>query len=193
MTDREFLILSYSISYWTFNLCESRWKGIFARALTRPFLLFAQESIIQILGIYMAFLYGLFYSSSVIPIHLLLFSYGFSPQSSLLSCQTYFPMSITNRQVSLAYTTSRLVLGWRQRLNLMDDSWIAYIYALKTRMVALESPNLDCVSLLYSSLFPMAGIMILISSSQRQWFLLVLSFLLDSFLQDGRHKVTCIG
>ena len=46
---------------------ESRWKSIFAKALTRPFQLFVQEPIIQILGIYMAFIYGLFYSMSFIP------------------------------------------------------------------------------------------------------------------------------
>ena len=45
----------------------SRWKSIFAKALTRPFQLFVQEPIIQILGIYMAFIYGLFYSMSFIP------------------------------------------------------------------------------------------------------------------------------
>ncbi|PPQ81816.1 hypothetical protein CVT25_013652 [Psilocybe cyanescens] len=38
-----------------------RWKNIFRTALTRPFRLFAYESIVQILGIYMAFVYGIFY------------------------------------------------------------------------------------------------------------------------------------
>jgi hypothetical protein len=37
------------------------WKVIFKRALTRPFLLFAREPIIQLLGVYMAFLYGTLY------------------------------------------------------------------------------------------------------------------------------------
>ncbi|KDR79428.1 hypothetical protein GALMADRAFT_117698 [Galerina marginata CBS 339.88] len=37
------------------------WQNIFARALTRPFQLFAREAIVQILGIYMAFIYGIFY------------------------------------------------------------------------------------------------------------------------------------
>ncbi|KAF8800056.1 MFS polyamine transporter [Phlegmacium glaucopus] len=40
---------------------DRSWKGIFARSLIRPFQLFAQEPIIQLLGIYMAFIYGLFY------------------------------------------------------------------------------------------------------------------------------------
>ena len=38
------------------------WKHIFAKALTRPFLLFAREPIIQLLGVYMAFIYGTMYS-----------------------------------------------------------------------------------------------------------------------------------
>uniref|UniRef100_A0A8H8CER2 Major facilitator superfamily (MFS) profile domain-containing protein n=1 Tax=Psilocybe cubensis TaxID=181762 RepID=A0A8H8CER2_PSICU len=37
------------------------WKNIFKKALTRPFQLFAFENIVQILGIYMAFVYGIFY------------------------------------------------------------------------------------------------------------------------------------
>ncbi|KAF9458415.1 MFS polyamine transporter [Collybia nuda] len=41
---------------------ESRhWKFILRKALTRPFVMFAHETIIQLLGIYMAFMYGVFY------------------------------------------------------------------------------------------------------------------------------------
>ncbi|PPQ78471.1 hypothetical protein CVT25_011866 [Psilocybe cyanescens] len=40
---------------------ERTWKNIFRKALTRPFRLFAYESIVQILGLYMAFVYGIFY------------------------------------------------------------------------------------------------------------------------------------
>lgn len=40
---------------------DRSWKSIFAKALTRPFQLLAQEPIIQVFGIYMAFIYGLFY------------------------------------------------------------------------------------------------------------------------------------
>ncbi|RXW11237.1 hypothetical protein EST38_g14617 [Candolleomyces aberdarensis] len=36
-------------------------KAIFSKALTRPFKLFALESIVQLLGVYMAFIYGIFY------------------------------------------------------------------------------------------------------------------------------------
>ncbi|PPQ92011.1 hypothetical protein CVT25_004868 [Psilocybe cyanescens] len=40
---------------------DRTWKLIFSKALTRPFQIFAHEAIVQILGIYMAFVYGLFY------------------------------------------------------------------------------------------------------------------------------------
>ncbi|EDR04269.1 MFS polyamine transporter [Laccaria bicolor S238N-H82] len=37
------------------------WQHVFSKALIRPFKLFASESIIQLLGLYMAFIYGIFY------------------------------------------------------------------------------------------------------------------------------------
>ncbi|KAF8154426.1 MFS polyamine transporter [Crassisporium funariophilum] len=40
---------------------DRSWQRIFAKALTRPFLMFGQETIVQLLGIYMAFIYGVFY------------------------------------------------------------------------------------------------------------------------------------
>ncbi|KAF5372341.1 hypothetical protein D9615_009305 [Tricholomella constricta] len=40
---------------------ERSWSQIFSKALTRPFVLFAREEIVQLFGIYMAFIYGLFY------------------------------------------------------------------------------------------------------------------------------------
>ncbi|KAF9472907.1 MFS polyamine transporter [Pholiota conissans] len=40
---------------------DRSWQHIFRKALIRPFQLFTQEYIIQLLGIYMAFLYGIFY------------------------------------------------------------------------------------------------------------------------------------
>lgn len=42
------------------------WKVIFKKALTRPFALFAHEPIIQLLGLYMAFIYGTLYSKLLI-------------------------------------------------------------------------------------------------------------------------------
>ncbi|EDR04270.1 MFS polyamine transporter [Laccaria bicolor S238N-H82] len=37
------------------------WQHVFSKALVRPFKLFASEPIIQLLGLYMAFIYGIFY------------------------------------------------------------------------------------------------------------------------------------
>ena len=45
------------------NRSFTSWATIFRKALTRPFLIFYQEQIAQLLGVYMAFIYGLFYST----------------------------------------------------------------------------------------------------------------------------------
>lgn len=37
------------------------WKHLFAKSIIRPFALFASEPIIQLLGAYMAFIYGILY------------------------------------------------------------------------------------------------------------------------------------
>ncbi|KAI0703412.1 MFS polyamine transporter [Cytidiella melzeri] len=44
-----------------FDNSDRHWQHIFAKALTRPFQLFFREPIIQLLGLYMAFVYGLLY------------------------------------------------------------------------------------------------------------------------------------
>ena len=44
-----------------FQSDERHWKRIFAKALVRPFALFAYEPIVQLLGVYMAFVYGVMY------------------------------------------------------------------------------------------------------------------------------------
>ena len=40
---------------------DRTWQHVFAKALVRPFALFAREPIVQALGVYMAFIYGLMY------------------------------------------------------------------------------------------------------------------------------------
>lgn len=40
------------------------WRAIFAKALIRPFVLFVQEPIIQVMGLYMVFVYGMLYCES---------------------------------------------------------------------------------------------------------------------------------
>ncbi|KZT25464.1 MFS polyamine transporter [Neolentinus lepideus HHB14362 ss-1] len=44
-----------------FDSEDRHWKKIFAKSLSRPFVLFAREPIIQLLGVYMAFVYGTMY------------------------------------------------------------------------------------------------------------------------------------
>ena len=43
------------------RLTTFSWQAIMAKALVRPFALFVKEPIIQLLGLYMAYLYGLMY------------------------------------------------------------------------------------------------------------------------------------
>jgi hypothetical protein len=44
-----------------FQSDDRHWKRILTNALIRPFLLFAYEPIVQLLGLYMAFIYGVLY------------------------------------------------------------------------------------------------------------------------------------
>lgn len=44
-----------------FQSDDRHWKRIFAKSLIRPFALFSCEPILQLLGVYMAFIYGLLY------------------------------------------------------------------------------------------------------------------------------------
>ncbi|KAJ7593505.1 MFS polyamine transporter [Mycena floridula] len=44
-----------------FEGADRRWQTIFSKAMIRPFALFIREPIIQIIGIYMALVYGIFY------------------------------------------------------------------------------------------------------------------------------------
>jgi hypothetical protein len=57
LSHNHILIIHY---LFTHAIADS-WKAIFSKALTRPFKLFALESIVQLLGVYMAFIYGVFY------------------------------------------------------------------------------------------------------------------------------------
>lgn len=55
-TDSKFIYYYYC--YWLVkSFLHFSWKHIFAKAIVRPFALFAREPIIQLLGIYMAFVY----------------------------------------------------------------------------------------------------------------------------------------
>ena len=54
---------------------EQTWREFLVRSLVRPFVLFVEEPIIQLFGVYMAFVYGVIYSMQSIP-------------SSLIACRT---------------------------------------------------------------------------------------------------------
>lgn len=49
-----------------FQTDDRHWKRIFAKTLFRPFALFAREPIAQLMGVYMAFVYGLLYSEHIL-------------------------------------------------------------------------------------------------------------------------------
>lgn len=46
-----------------FQNADHTWKHILAKGLVRPFALFVREPILQLLGVYMAFSFGLLYSA----------------------------------------------------------------------------------------------------------------------------------
>lgn len=58
--DRQFVRLIFVVMY---THISNRWKAIFSKALSRPFKMFIYEPIVQLLGVYMAFVYGLLYST----------------------------------------------------------------------------------------------------------------------------------
>jgi hypothetical protein len=59
-TDRQCGRLTFVVMY---AYISNSWKAIFIKALVRPFKLFICEPIVQLLGVYMAFVYGLLYST----------------------------------------------------------------------------------------------------------------------------------
>ena len=59
-TDRQCGRLIFIVMY---AYISNSWKAILIKALVRPFKLFICEPIVQLLGVYMAFVYGLLYST----------------------------------------------------------------------------------------------------------------------------------
>ena len=59
-TNRQCVLLIFIVMY---AYISNSWKAIFKKALVRPFKLFICEPIVQLLGVYMAFVYGLLYST----------------------------------------------------------------------------------------------------------------------------------
>ena len=104
---------------------ESRWKTIFSIALTRPFLLFAQEPIIQILGIYMAFLYGLFYRLSSFP--------PFSFLALLFTYYSGFPFPLSLPDYHTKRICQRLQRSTRHRRLTLLCAWYWVIDSVSTQ------------------------------------------------------------
>lgn len=83
MVDREFYIFSISYIHTVRSpLRESSWKRIFSKALVRPFQLFYYEPIIQVMGTYLAFIYGIYYCLSSSPHRAI--CYSLNPESVLV-------------------------------------------------------------------------------------------------------------
>jgi hypothetical protein len=60
--DRQYGLSFFLRSSVLLTLCVfNSWKKIVSKALIRPFALFCQEPIVPLLGLYMAFIYGLLY------------------------------------------------------------------------------------------------------------------------------------
>jgi hypothetical protein len=60
--DRQYGLSFFLRSSVLLTLCVfNSWKKIVSKALIRPFALFSREPIVQLLGLYMAFIYGLLY------------------------------------------------------------------------------------------------------------------------------------
>lgn len=59
--DRQWAFGSWTSIWLIVNFILHSWKAIITKALVRPFRLFFSEPIAQLLGVYMAFIYGLLY------------------------------------------------------------------------------------------------------------------------------------
>lgn len=57
-SDRQWVLFFLGL---VFSSHPHSWKSILRNALTRPFVMFAHEPIIQLLGVFMAFVYGVMY------------------------------------------------------------------------------------------------------------------------------------
>ena len=83
------------------------WKAVFGKALVRPFKLFIYEPIVQLLGLYLAFIYGLLYRtySESLPC-----MPSYTSQCFLRPYPRRSRMCITTEWALRAFTISLLVL-----------------------------------------------------------------------------------
>jgi hypothetical protein len=106
-TDRQCVRLIFIAIY---AYISKSWKAVLSKALVRPFKLFIYEPIVQLLGLYLAFIYGLLYRtySESLPY---MPSYTF--QCFLRPYQRRSKTCITTEWASRAFTISLLVLVFR--------------------------------------------------------------------------------
>jgi hypothetical protein len=107
-TDRQCVRLIFMAMY---PYTSNSWKAVFSKALVRPFKLFIYEPIVQLLGLYMAFLYGLLYRMHTELLPSCMPSHTF--QSFLRPYLRPFKTCITTEWAFPAFTTSLLVLALR--------------------------------------------------------------------------------
>jgi hypothetical protein len=106
-TDRQYVRLIFIVVY---AYISNSWKAIMRQSLIRPFKLFIYEPIVQLLGLYMAFLYGCLYCMRMESLPCMQ-SYTF--QYSLRPYLRPFKTCITTEWALPAFTISLLVLEFR--------------------------------------------------------------------------------
>jgi hypothetical protein len=62
--DRQYVrLIVFIVFIVMYGYISNSWKTVLSKALVRPFKMFIYEPIVQLLGVYMAFVYGLLYST----------------------------------------------------------------------------------------------------------------------------------
>lgn len=106
-TDRQYVRLIFIVVY---AYISNSWKAIMKKALVRPFKLFLYEPIVQLLGLYMAFLYGCLYCMRMESLpYMPSYTFQYFLRPYLRPFKTY----ITTEWALLAFTISLLVSEFR--------------------------------------------------------------------------------
>jgi hypothetical protein len=131
-------------------------------------MLFIHEPIVQLLGLYMAYIYGHLYCMHPNSFNLML-SYIF--QCSSRQYLRFFKICIISEWELLVFTTSLSVSGLLLDHNLARYLWTGYMCGSNPAMEALESPNLDCVSISVQFVFSPSSkqLILLCYSPHRSW------------------------
>jgi hypothetical protein len=127
--------------------CSYSWKTIISRALVRPFRLFITEPIVQLLGLYMAFVYGVLYCAWT-PLRSTCMVLTIYIHGQCLSRR--FPASmgafITKDLELPVFTILHSGLGSLAWGNSIRACWTVYMCILGPRTVVRGSPSTVYVS-----------------------------------------------